>query len=101
MTHQIDEQVVRSLASCAHIALSDEEVTIMAQELTSIVENLAPITEYELEGVEPSFYAPGAPVNIMREDVPEIRFSQNQALFNASQVENGYFVIPPLDKGDE
>lgn len=101
MAEQIDEQTVHAIAACARIALTEDEVKTMVAELNSIVESLAPITEYELEGVEPTFHALGGPVNIMREDIPESEFSQDCALANAAQTEKGYFLIPSILGGGE
>ena len=56
MTQHLTEKDVRSIAEYARIGLTDEEVSSMTVDLNSIIESLKPITEYDLEGVEPTFH---------------------------------------------
>lgn len=53
MTQHLTEKDVRGIATYARIGLTDEEVTAMTEDLNNIIESLKPITEYDLEGVEP------------------------------------------------
>ena len=52
----------------------------MTVDLNSIIESLKPITEYDLEGVEPTFHPIGSLSNVMREDVEVAGFTQEEAL---------------------
>ena len=54
MTQHLTEKDVRGIATYARIGLTDEEVTEMTVDLNNIIESLKPITEYDLEGVEPT-----------------------------------------------
>lgn len=92
----VTEDDVRSIAEYARIGLAPEEVAPMTQDLNSIIESLKPITEYNLEGVEPTFHPIGSLSNVMREDTEEQSFSQETALENAPQQEDGYFKIPSI-----
>ena len=102
MTQHLTEKDVRGIATYARIGLTDEEVTEMTVDLNNIIESLKPITEYDLEGVEPTFHPIGNPSNVMREDVEGESFTQEVALENAPKQQDGSFLIPSiLGGGDE
>lgn len=102
MTQHLTEKDVRGIAMYARIGLTDEEVTEMTVDLNSIIESLKPITEYDLEGVEPTFHPIGNLSNVMREDVEGESFTQEVALENAPKQQDGSFLIPAiLGGGDE
>ena len=102
MTQHLTEKDVRGIATYARIGLTDEEVTEMTVDLNNIIESLKPITEYDLEGVEPTFHPIGNLSNVMREDVEGESFTQEVALENAPNQQDGSFLIPSiLGGGDE
>lgn len=102
MTQHLTEKDVRGIATYARIGLTDEEVTEMTVDLNNIIESLKPITEYDLEGVEPTFHPIGNLSNVMREDVEGESFTQEVALENAPKQRDGSFLIPSiLGGGDE
>ena len=102
MTQHLTEKDVRGIATYARIGLTDEEVTEMTVDLNSIIESLKPITEYDLEGVEPTFHPIGNLSNVMREDVEGESFTQEVALENAPKQQDGSFLVPSiLGGGDE
>lgn len=102
MTQHLTEKDVRGIATYARIGLTDEEVTEMTVDLNNIIESLKPITEYDLEGVEPTFHPIGNLSNVMREDVESESFTQEVALENAPKQQDGSFLIPSiLGGGDE
>jgi len=92
----LTQEAVRGLAHGARIALDDAEVEVMTRDLNSILDNLELITHYDLEGVEPTFHPIAGLRNVMREDVQEPGFSQEEALANAPSSEDGQFKIPPI-----
>ena len=96
MTQHLSEKDVRDIAEYARIGLTDDEVTQMTVELNEIIDNLAPITEYDLEGVEPTFHPIGSLSNVMREDVERESFTQEVALENAPRQRDGSFLIPSI-----
>lgn len=102
MTQHLTEKDVRGIATYVHIGLTDEEVTEMTVDLNNIIESLKPITEYDLEGVEPTFHPIGNLSNVMRDDVEGESFTQEVALENAPKQQDGSFLIPSiLGGGDE
>lgn len=101
MTQQLTERAVRDIATYARIGLTDEELAQMTVDLNSIIETLKPITEFDLEGVDPTFHPIGGLSNVMREDVEVSGFTQEQALSNAPKQQDGSFLIPAILGGGD
>lgn len=101
MTQHLTEKDVRGIATYARIGLTDGEVTSMTEDLNNIIDSLKPITEYDLEGVEPTFHPIGNLSNVMREDVEGESFTQEEALANAPKQQDGSFLIPAILGGGD
>ena len=101
MTQHVTEKDVRAIAEYARIGLTDEELPQMTEDLNSIIESLKPITEYDLEGVVPTFHPIGDLSNVMREDEEGESFTQQQALSNAPKQRDGSFLIPSILGGGD
>ncbi len=103
MTQHLTEADVRGIAEYTRIGMTEDEVAQMTVDLNSIIDSLEIIREYDLEGVEPTFHPIGSLSNVMREDVWEDgSFTQEAALSNAPQQQDGCFLIPAIlsDGGD-
>lgn len=101
MTQHLTENEVRRIATYARIGLTDEEIGPMTVDLNNIIESLKPITEYDLEGVEPTFHPIGDLSNVMREDEEGESFTQETALSNAPKQQDGCFLIPAILGGGD
>ena len=101
MSEHVTEQDVRRIAEYARIGLTDDELPQMTADLNSIIDSLKPITEYDLEGVEPTFHPIGDLSNVMREDVEGTSFTQDEALSNAPAKQDGSFLIPSILGGGD
>lgn len=102
MPQHVTENDVRTIATYTRIGLPEEDVSQMTIDLNKIIESLKPITEYDLEGVKPTFHPIGGLSNVMRDDVQAESFSQEEALQNAPKQQDGCFLIPAiLGGGDE
>ncbi|WP_165061331.1 MULTISPECIES: Asp-tRNA(Asn)/Glu-tRNA(Gln) amidotransferase subunit GatC [unclassified Adlercreutzia] len=102
MTQHLTEADVRGIAEYARIGMTEDEVVQMTVDLNSIIDGLAPITEYDLTGVPPTFHPIGALANVMREDTERSSFTQEESLQNAPKQQDGCFLIPSVlgDGGD-
>lgn len=96
MTQHVTESDVRGIAEYVRIGLTDDEVSRMTVDLNNVIDTLKPITEYDLEGVEPTFHPIGGLSNVMREDVEVPGFTQEEALSNAPKQQGGQFLIPSI-----
>jgi aspartyl-tRNA(Asn)/glutamyl-tRNA(Gln) amidotransferase subunit C len=92
----LTEHDVRGIATYARISLNDAQVTAMTADLNNIIESLRPITEYELDGVKPTFHPIAALSNVMREDVETLGLDHDFALSNCAATTDGQFKIPPI-----
>jgi aspartyl-tRNA(Asn)/glutamyl-tRNA(Gln) amidotransferase subunit C len=91
----ISEQDVRHVATLARLALSDEQVTTLQSELSSILDHIDTIQKLDLEGVEPTAH-PLDMVNVTRADEHRPGLTQEQALANAPDSAEGAFLIPRI-----
>ena len=87
---------VRQIASCARIRLSEEEVETMTRDLNDIIVSLEPITQFDLEGVKPTYHPIAGLCNVMREDTETPGYSQEEAMANAPTCQEGQYKIPPI-----
>lgn len=96
MPQHVTERDVRDIAEYTRIRLDDDEVAQMTVDLNNIIESLKPITEYDLDGVEPTFHPIGSLSNVMREDVETPGFTLDEALSNAPARQDDCFLIPSI-----
>lgn len=96
MTQHLTERDVRDIATYARIGLTDDELVQMTTDLNSIIDTLKPITEFDLDGVMPTFHPIGSLSNVMREDTERESFTQEVALENAPKQQDGSFLIPSI-----
>ena len=96
MTQHLTEKDVRDIADYTRIGHTDDEVSHTTVDLNAIIDNLAPITESDLDGIEPTFHPIGDLSNVMREDVERESFTQEVALENAPKQQDGSFLIPSI-----
>lgn len=89
----ISEKDVRHIAKLANLALSDQEVGRMTQELGAIVAYVEQLGQVDTAGVEPIAQVTGL-VNVTRPDEPGDMFSQKQALANAPKADDVAFLVP-------
>lgn len=103
MPQHVTEKDVRDIAEYTRIHLEEDEIAQMTIDLNEIIESLKPITEYDLEGVVPTFHPIGSLSNVMREDVEKESFTQAFALSNAPKQQDGCFLIPSIlgEGGDQ
>ncbi len=91
----ISEHDVRHVATLARLSLTDDQVTTLQHELSSILDHIDEIQKLDLADVEPTAH-PLDIVNVARDDVPKEGLNQEQALANAPESAEGAFVIPRI-----
>ena len=92
----LTEQDVRDIAEYAGIRLTDDALSKLTGDLNTTLDTLRPITEYALEGVEPTFHPIGSLSNVMREDEIGESFARDVALSNSDSTSKGCFEIPSI-----
>ena len=79
---------VRNVAELARVDLNDEEVEAFAEQFEAVLADFETLDEVPEVESEPDL------VNVMRADEVEDGLSQEEALSNASETEDGYFKGP-------
>ena len=96
----ITEADVRHVAMLARLALTDEQVTTLLAELSTILTHIDELKNLDLEGVQPTAH-PLAMTNSVRGDVVRPGLSREDALLNAPDTDGTAFVIPTIVGGGE
>ena len=97
---EISRDEVSRIARLARIALKDEELDDIAQQLDTIVDAVSKVQSVDTEGVTPMSHPHSIDAG-MREDVETKTLTQAEALDQAPAVEDDRFVVPQiLGEGD-
>ena len=83
----IDRETVKHVAKLARLGLSDEEVEVLRDQLSVILENIAILQQVDVSGVSPTAHASRLS-NIMRADVAEPSYPPEVLLANAPAQED-------------
>jgi aspartyl-tRNA(Asn)/glutamyl-tRNA(Gln) amidotransferase subunit C len=90
----ISREDVLHVADLARLALTDEEVERLGEQLGAILEAVGKVSELDLGGVEPMSH-PLDLVNVWEDDEPRPSLPLEGALANAPEREQSYFRVPP------
>lgn len=91
----IDAKTVEHVANLARLELSGEEKEQFASQLSAILKYAEKLDELDTEGIEPTSHV--LPVtNVMREDAVRESVSNETALRNAPDDEDGQFKVPAV-----
>lgn len=91
----VDEKTVRRIATLARIALSEEQVAPMAQELNGILSWVEQLNEIDVQGVPPMTSVVEQNLR-MREDVVTEANAADSLMRNAPGAEDHFFVVPKV-----
>lgn len=97
----LTERDIRAIADYARIDLPEDQLPAMTTYMNDVIETLKPIVEYDLEGIEPTYHPIGSLANVMREDTAGASLTQEEALSNAPQSEDGCFKVPAILGGEQ
>ena len=88
---------VRHVAKLAHLNLTDEQLETFRTQLSSVLDYMSKIQKLDTKGVVETSQVTGLE-NVFREDVAQDdrMLTQDQALSNAKQTHNGYFMVPAI-----
>jgi len=93
----ITNDQVRHVARLARLALEDDELDRMREQLSAILDAVGTVSELDLEDVDPTAH-PLDVVNVLAEDVPEPSLSVDEALANAPDADGGFFGVPARER---
>lgn len=94
MTAKTSSDTIRHVAKLANIPVSDEEIAALSSAFDETLDTVANLQEVSVEGIEPTHQVTGL-TNVLRADevLTSQEFTQEEALANAAEVHNGYFVV--------
>lgn len=92
---QLTPEQIRHVAALARLTLRDEEVTRMTADIAKILDYVAKLDELDTDNVEatPQVVAMEAP---LRPDRVTNHPAVDDALANAPERDDGYFVVPAI-----
>jgi aspartyl-tRNA(Asn)/glutamyl-tRNA(Gln) amidotransferase subunit C len=83
----IDRETVKHVAKLARLGLTEEEVEVLRDQLSVILENIAILQQVDVSGVSPTAHASRLN-NIMRPDVAQPSYPPEVLLANAPAQED-------------
>jgi aspartyl-tRNA(Asn)/glutamyl-tRNA(Gln) amidotransferase subunit C len=95
---KITENEVRYVADLANLELREDEIGRMCAELDEILTHIGKLNELPTDGIEPMAQVlyEAEETATLREDVPHLTLSQDDAVVNAPQSSGGYFKVPKV-----
>jgi aspartyl-tRNA(Asn)/glutamyl-tRNA(Gln) amidotransferase subunit C len=91
----VDAATVRKVARLARIAVPEEALEPMAQEISGILQWIEQLAEVDTDGVEPMTSAVAATLPL-REDVVTDGGHVDKVVLNAPKTIAGFFVVPKV-----
>jgi aspartyl-tRNA(Asn)/glutamyl-tRNA(Gln) amidotransferase subunit C len=92
---KISIEQVRHVADLARLELSEDELEMLAGELSPVLDHVEQIRQLDTAGV-PVTAHPLAMTNVLRDDVVREGLSAEDALAGAPSVEDGRFSVPSI-----
>src|SRR5690625_5178324 len=92
---KVTKDDVKKIAHAVRIALSDEEEEMYANELGTTIVNTEKLNELNTDDVTPTTHGIILE-NVMREDEPKQSITQEEALKNAPDQQDGHFKVPSI-----
>jgi aspartyl-tRNA(Asn)/glutamyl-tRNA(Gln) amidotransferase subunit C len=90
---QVDEKLVKEIASLARLDLSQEETEMFVSQFKDILDYVSILNEVNTDDVPPA-YLSSANKSVIREDVIEESVPTREFVANAPQSKDDYVVIP-------
>ena len=92
----INDETVKYIARLSRLSLTDDEASKFQKQLSAILDYIDQLGEVNTEEVLPTTHAVSSMKNVFREDVPVDSLSQDDALRNAPEKEDGFFKVPKV-----
>lgn len=92
---RVTKEEVERIASLSMLSLDDEKKQMLQKNLDDILAHAEKLNELNTEGVEPTSYILKQQ-NVVREDEPGKVWEREDMLKNASECEDGCFVVPKV-----
>lgn len=95
---KISEEIVDHIAHLSRLQFEGEQKKAIMEDMQNIITFMNKLSEVPTDDVEPLIFM-SKEVNRLREDIPSVTLTQDEALKNAPKKDSDYFRIPKvLDK---
>jgi aspartyl-tRNA(Asn)/glutamyl-tRNA(Gln) amidotransferase subunit C len=89
---RLDPETVRHIATLARVHLTDDEVSMLAGQLSGIIEHFDVLSRIDTEGIEPTAHT--LPLrNVFADDVARPSMPRDEVLALAPLTEGGYLRV--------
>jgi aspartyl-tRNA(Asn)/glutamyl-tRNA(Gln) amidotransferase subunit C len=95
---EISENLVDHIAHLAKLEFDATEKVAIQQDMSKIVNFMSKLDEVETDNVEPLVFM-SHEINVLREDIPQVTVTKEEALKNAPKKDSDYFRIPKVLHG--
>lgn len=92
---KITTEEAQKIALLSRLSFAEEDLEKMRDSMNSILTYMEELNQYDTTDVAPTVHAVEQ-YNVMREDVPRQSFTNEEALMNAPEKEDGYFKVPKI-----
>lgn len=96
---EISDEIIDHIANLSKLEFNQEEKANIRQDMNKIINFMSKLSEVDTEGVEPLMFM-SHEINRLREDVPVVSVSKEEALKNAARHDSDYFRIPKVLHGN-
>ena len=90
---KIDREEARRVAALAHLEFTDDQLDVMASEMTKILGYIDQLSELRIDDAGPGASATATP---LRDDVPHASLDREKVAANAPAWSDGFFVVPKV-----
>ncbi len=95
---EISESLVDHISHLAKLEFDVTEKVAIQQDMSKIVNFMSKLDEVETDNVEPLVFM-SHEINVLREDIPQVTVTKEEALKNAPKKDSDYFRIPKVLHG--
>lgn len=95
---KISHEEIQKIALLSRLAIKEDQMDAVGTQLNDILSYMDLISQVDVEGVQPTAHAVTMQ-NVMRDDAVQPSFTNEQALLNAPEPEDGYFKVPKVIQG--
>lgn len=91
----INKETIYKVADLARIAIKEEEVETLTNEMNKILTFMEKLNELDTTGVKPLIYM-NEETNVWREDVAKVEISATDGLKNSAVHNESFFFVPKI-----
>jgi aspartyl-tRNA(Asn)/glutamyl-tRNA(Gln) amidotransferase subunit C len=95
----IDRETVANVSKLARLGLSEQEIEIFREQLSSILDNIRILQEADVSGISPTVHASRL-TNVMRSDNPQPSYPPEVMLANAPDQEDNSLKVNAVLEGE-